>query len=703
MFALFALLALIGGAAGCAKQEAAPHGGGEANTSPLAPLRAFEEERRRAADFARMPASDKGMGSDPYAARAIPGEQTFLSILRGADELVELDASLNEVARRRTPASPSGLAVRAAGEGYASIFVVGELEPKVARYAWRRGAFSPSGEIALAGVKALRDVAVSRDNVLYLVEEHSGRLITLLPRKQGEAPQGLRFPPGPDAAIHGSFVRVDQEACAGAFRVARAGDFVVVNCLLDHELLVRRVDERGLPLRDGEQRIRHDGPIFGFDAAMRGSELVIAAGGVEDHPLDRAEGSFGFIDSFVFLYEVASNRAEPVKRLAEVNVSELGVITPKALRLEVSEGEIKVRAAGYGGGKLATLVWKGSAGGAPEASAVDIPPGATSIAALENDDGALVLSNPLVDAWITVDKAGNSKVVKAPGGLDTNAAVKLGEALFFTHLMAPWNKTEGRLSRFTCETCHFEGYVDGRTHHTGRGDVRATTKPLLGLFNNRPHFSRALDPDLSAIAHNEFRVAGAKSGRDPWFSIETADFPWLASMGAANPKGEAIGPEALRTALMAFLMANTHRPNPASPGRASFSPLERRGAEVFRDRCEACHTARLSADEPGSSVPFVRWEEMLFAREGAIVWARSEYKKTGVTPYVHEEGARVPSLRRLYKKRPYFTNGSAKTLADVLALARFNDAAFYHAGAPEGLSSLTEAEREALLAFLDLL
>ena len=67
--------------------------------------------------------------------------------------------------------------------------------------------------------------------------------------------------------------------------------------------------------------------------------------------------------------------------------------------------------------------------------------------------------------------------------------------------MAPSSSSEGAKSRFSCETCHFEGYVDGRTHHTGRGDVRATTKPLVGLFNNRPHFSRALDPDLTTVPY----------------------------------------------------------------------------------------------------------------------------------------------------------------------------------------------------------
>src|SRR5262252_5814086 len=128
---------------------------------------------------------------------------------------------------------------------------------------------------------------------------------------------------------------------------------------------------------------------------------------------------------------------------------------------------------------------------------------------------SLVFADPLLDAWFQTPVP--VPVPDSPS--PRTAASRVGEALFFTNLMAPWNSTEGPLSRFTCETCHFEGYVDGRTHHTGRGDVHATTKPLLGLFNNRPYFSRALDPDLATVAHNEFRVAGALSDHDPWFSL----------------------------------------------------------------------------------------------------------------------------------------------------------------------------------------
>jgi hypothetical protein len=270
--------------------------------------------------------------------------------------------------------------------------------------------------------------------------------------------------------------------------------------------------------------------------------------------------------------------------------------------------------------------------------------------------------------------------------------------------MAPWARSDGPLSRFTCETCHFEGYGDGRIHHTGRGDVHAVTKPLLGLINNRPHFSRALDPDLVSVAFNEFRVANARTDHDPWFRLHVADAPWLASLGVGD---ELLSPERLREAFMRFLMAFNHRPNPSALGRSAFTAGERAGAHVFRDRCESSHEARLSSDVADSRVPFERWESLVLTHDAPIVWGKDEYSQSGVMPYVHPEGARIPSLRRLYKKHPYFTNGSAKDLASVLDRARFGDGTFWHE-TPDGQSDaettrLDAREKEALLAFLDLL
>jgi hypothetical protein len=269
-------------------------------------------------------------------------------------------------------------------------------------------------------------------------------------------------------------------------------------------------------------------------------------------------------------------------------------------------------------------------------------------------------------------------------------------------LLSPANSSEGRHSRFTCETCHFEGYVDGRLHNTGRDNVHVVTKPLRGLFNNRPHFSRALDADLATVSHHEFRVAGLGSGKDPWFTLTTADYPWLTALSVTTGS---LGPEELRRDLMAFLMGFSHTTNPAVVGREHFTDSERRGVALFRDRCEHCHAARLQGDLPTSAVSFAAWEANVFSPEGPLVWASAEYQKTGVTPYVHTLGARTPSLRRLYVKWPHFTNGSASTLLDLVTRARFDGARFFHDGAPPDpkLHAFTDEEARDVTAFLDLL
>jgi cytochrome c peroxidase len=281
--------------------------------------------------------------------------------------------------------------------------------------------------------------------------------------------------------------------------------------------------------------------------------------------------------------------------------------------------------------------------------------------------------------------------------------VRLGEALFFTNLIAPHNVSAGTHSRFSCETCHFEGGVDGRTHYTGRGDVSVVTKPLFGLANNRPHFSRALDRDLSSVSHNEFRVSGAGSGTDPWFTVPSAQFGWLRELGIERGQLTALD---LREALLAFLYAFSHDPNPRAIERSSFSELEARGARVFSERCESCHSARLLSDDASSHVPLEQWQRLILQRNAPLVWARGDYEKAGILPYVHERGTRITSLRRLSLKPRYFTNGSAASLDDVLERFRFDAARSVHEASPDaapGLTRLDEPARGALLSFLRLL
>ncbi|HSR96735.1 MAG TPA: hypothetical protein VLM79_06795 [Kofleriaceae bacterium] len=709
-----------------------------AHERELDALRAFEQERRAATDFATLPPSEQVLGPDPYRLAALH-DGLLVGILRGASAVVLLDPDGAELSRVPGPRSPTGIAVSARDE----VFVVGDGAREIAVYRPSRGDSSgkpgaavgeksgaignSSGAIgdktggtarersaavrdtpdrlerlATISVDALgmRSIALSPDaRTAYVVEERSGRLLAVaLERDRG-------------GAIRSAGVS-ELSRCHGPFQVEAIAGTVAVNCVLDHTIEIHR--DRGEVVR-----IHHDGPMWSF--ALRAEPdggALVAIGGVEDHPLEREDGGFGYIDSFLYLYRLAPGAAQAT-RLAAVNTSALDVVTPKWIAFrEAAAPAVSLTTGGYATATIATLTWRTTDfAAAPEVAALALVPGTT--AAHITDDG-LVAADPLLDAWI-VQRTGAPRVIAvAAASANTpprSELSRVGEMLFFTTMMSPWNTAEGKLSRFTCETCHHEGYVDGRTHFTGRGEVFATTRPLLGLFNNRPHFSRAFDKTMAQMVQAEFRVANRHNGRDPWFALTRADVPWLERIPGLP---EQLPPERLRQAFMSFLMDFSHRANPAAVDHEHFTPLERTGAQVFRDRCAVCHAARLVADEPTSLVPFERWESLVLSPSGPIVWTNAAYEKTGVIPYVHTDGARVPALRRLYKKWPYFTSGRAKSLADLLDRFASSPTATYHDAAPaEGpgqtagplgsmtrgaqLTRLTADEKAALLAFLELL
>lgn len=627
---------------------------------PISALEPYEAELRRGFDFAHPPSAETGLGPDPWAIRRVA--TGWVGVLRGRSAVVLLDDDLHEIARVPAPRSPTGLAVAPNGD----VLVVGELSPVVARFAVRDRALVPAGETRVPGVTGLRDVAVAPSGVVWVVDEAGGRALRLV---KGQLA-------GTVAVGH------------GATQIVATARHVVVSAVTDHAIVVAPHDG-GAPLR-----IPNDGPHWGFDARERvddANELVIVAGGVEDHPLDRRDGYFGYVDSFAYVHRV---RDGAVTRVAAVNLSELGVVTPKAMTIDVVDDErVEVLVTGYGNAGAARLAF--GANGALEKKPIALVPGVRSMATTAK---VRAMANPLLDAWVRLDANGVAVVPIPDEGARRDTRSRVGEALFFTTLMAPRNTSEGAHSRFTCETCHFEGYVDGRVHHTGREEIRATTKPLVGLVGNRPHFSRALDPDLSTVAHAEFRVAGAGNPEDPFFDLDPREAPWLAHLGVRDP----LSALDLRRALMRFLVDFSHRPNPAVVGRTAFTPLERDGAKLFAQKCERCHSARLSADDATTRVPFERWEAMVMSEAAPIVWGSEGRRKTGVAPYVHPDGARTPSLRRLHKKHPYFTNGAAKSLDDVLDRVRVRGDDFFHDGAEDG-ARLDPAARAALRAFLEVL
>ena len=644
-------------------------------------LAAFEDEARTASNWAERPSSDGRFGADPYRLVALDETRTAV-LLQGADELIVVDSSGEIIATAPTPPDPRDLAIH--GD---ELLVVGTGAPVIARY--DLASLEPRPEIALASALAPRALAVA-DGAIWVADEGHGRLHHVF--ASGE-----------------SWTVSTTPHCRGPVSLDVVGDLLVTNCLLEHRVRFDRVSATGLePLAGG---IGHDGPIWSVELGPQTPEgaRLLALTGVEDHPLERRDGGFGYIDSFVWIYALdeATGTVEPEPR-ATVNLSELGVVTPKWSRW--LPDQLGIVTAGYATAPVVELSWP--AGFEGELAVEERPglPGTHDV--LTRPDGSLLATNPLLDRLVVL---GQSDVESIPLTSrvedDRSFDERLGELLVYTSAMAPWNSAEGKRSRFTCETCHFEGRGDGRVHFTGREfegeQVFAVSKPLLGLFVNRPHFSRALDRSMAVMVDNEFGVANRHNGRDPWFSLGPADLPWLAE--ALDWPDEVDG-EDLRRALMAFLMRWSMPTNPSVRGRTDFTELEAEGARAFAERCEGCHQARLVADLPETRVSLASpddlepWRALIFSDGGPIVWASDAYVQTSIRPWVHAEGARVPSLRRLLFKRPYFTNGKAKSLAAVLEGVRLVpevDHALGPVSADE--QGLGAREREALLAFLRLL
>jgi hypothetical protein len=665
------LVALLSALA-CANSEPKIRGSRAAHrlesTRALRRLHRQEAELRLRTDPKTAPPGSRAFGPDPY--RLCSAGTHSVGVLRGNSELTLLDSSLRELARVPAPSMPVDCAVSDAGE----LVVVGALSRTLSVYRLVAEHLLEVASVPLSSAARPRALTI-RGRTLWLADEGNGSVSAFELSAQG-------IPS----------LRQSQPLCHGPIALAATARHLVAHCLLDHALVVHSLGANAA-LGPESARITHDGPFWAFTASENDGSLLLAATGVEDHPLERFDGAFGYVDSFLFLYRVNEGRVE---RLHALNLSDRSLLVPKALLLEQSGDRLSLWVAAYGSDGLGHF----------EFPSPDAPPGfqrfsfVPGVAALSRIGASLVAASPLLDAWARFQPESGVDVVpvRASSPL-TPPSVRLGEALVFTEAIAPFATSEGKKSRFTCETCHFEGAIDGRVHHTGRGDVRVSTRPLFGLLRNAPHFSRALDPDLSSVSHNEFRVASLGNTYDPWFTLPAERYPWLRQLGV---EGE-LGPERLRRAFVDFLARFEPEPNANAHARTAFSELEREGARLFEARCASCHAARLASDDPASEVPFSRWESLIFSEAGPIVWARGEYEKTGIVPYVHEQGARVASLRRITRKSPYFTDGSAHSLSDVLARSRLHEKRFFHGHAPADALALPLAEQRALASFLELL
>jgi hypothetical protein len=378
--AVLALVVAIVAACGGRGDDASP---ADVVTPALDRLRRVETSRRAATDFRSEGAADDALGADPSAVTRIPGSALAVGALRGASAVVLLDADGREVDRARAPRGASTIAVGDGGE----VFVAGDLAGEVARSDVRTARLVRTGSISLDGVSAARAIAYGPERVLHLVEEHDHRLLTV------------------DLDAGGTIVDAAEPPIGlGPIAVVRTRRWVVVDCLLSHEVVAMPVDAGGRPRRSEAVRIRHDGPVWAIDAVETGDALWLAMGGVEDHPLDRRQGSFGYIDSFAWVYRVAPPLAS---RLAAVNVGSYGVVTPKLVGLDVEPASVILHIVGYATPLALDLRW---AEPRPNRKGVWPPPDVTTrplvpgvVGATAPADGRRILADPLLDAWVVDD------------------------------------------------------------------------------------------------------------------------------------------------------------------------------------------------------------------------------------------------------------------------------------------------------------
>lgn len=657
---------------------------------PLARLYDVEQDLRRA--IADGPPPPGPGGADPTGVAALD-DGSALVTLSATHELLLLLPSGRE--RARVPSARGAADVAVFG---IHAFVVGPRDGRLLRHPVAPG---PHGQVAPAvtlfdGLQSPSAVTVAElgeQGCVIVADDVAGELRTVAADASPPA-TASRTPIGP------RLIGVD------AF-----DDLVVARSLVDHTAVVLRASVSSATGGCGLSevgRVEHDGPLYAAAAwtNRRGRTQLIVAG-VEDRPLDRSDGFFGDLDTAVFAYR---HDGERFVRQWATNVGELGLVNVKALVLEGASRRPRAVLAFSGGSAVAARL--ATADGQPERPLSAWP--ITDVVRGRSD--TLLLTSQLLDVVLVQRASGvglqPARVLGDLGGPERDPLVALGEALAFTSLMSERPAADGQHSVVSCESCHHQLSVDGRTHFTGRtrdGErVVATTRTLFGLIQARPHFSRALDKTSTIMVDNEFGVMAAGTAGEARFTLRVDDHHWLPLLGLKP--GSTVDAVTQREALMRFLASAPPPPAPATRDRrgaddAAFTPLEAAGADTFAARCSRCHAPRVLLDDEHTVVERERWAEHLFGDKPSIVWARDGYEKTGVTPYVHDDGARPSPLFGLWLKRPLLTTGEVSTLEQLLANVRDGESGFLHrpAEGDEGAGALDDAERQALLAFLQLL
>jgi YVTN family beta-propeller protein len=208
-------------------------------------------------------------------------------------------------------------------------------------------------------------------------------------------------------------------------------------------------------------------------------------------------------------------------------------------------------------------------------------------------------------------------------------------------------------SYISCAACHLDGGQDGRIwDFTDRGEGLRNTTSLdgrAGTGHGRVHWSANFDEiqDFEHDIRNAFGGSGLMDN-DDYFSGKR-DIPLGGPKAGFSPDLDALA------AYLTSLQSTPPSPYRKSDGEMTVSGLA--GATIFEARCSSCHGGEGFTD---SSLKRVHDVGTLKSSSG---------NRLGKTL----AGIDTPGLRGVWATAPYFHDGSAPTLLDVLTTHNPND------------------------------
>lgn len=232
----------------------------------------------------------------------------------------------------------------------------------------------------------------------------------------------------------------------------------------------------------------------------------------------------------------------------------------------------------------------------------------------------------------------------------------------------------GKDGYISCAVCHLDGFEDGQVwDFTDRGEGLRNTTSLLGkrgTGQGRLHWTGNFD-EVQDFEHD---IRGAFGGTgflpDEVFNEGTRNTTLGDAKAGLSPELDA----------MAAYVTSLDRVNP-SPYRAEDGALTEaglRGLEIFeRSGCPECHSGADFTDSASGM------------RHDVGTLVETSGKRLGETL----DGIDTPTLRGIWETGPYFHDGSAATLLEVIGARNQND----EHGTTQSLSA---PEKDDLVSYL---